>query len=200
MNIGMNPEVKEGDRIMLYHMDDDPHPIELGTVGTVVSVSYFQPNERIIHVKWDNGRSLNLISSVDAFKKINDPITESIEEFIIENEDIFEHFDWRFFRNYLYVLKDTGVVNMFTASPFLYSGKNHIDRYYGEGREEDENFQELLELAEESKHKLIQGVISFLKSKNKEIEIEEVNKFVRKFSQKLLQLYIVFSEVGRNQS
>ena len=50
----INPIVKEGDRIILYHMDNDPQPISQGTEGLVVGVSEdpFAPGERIIYVNW----------------------------------------------------------------------------------------------------------------------------------------------------
>ena len=56
---------------------------------------------------------------------------------------------------------------MFQAVPFLYSGKEWIDRYHGEDQEDNEDFQEVLEMAEESKDKIVQGVIKYLESKNK---------------------------------
>jgi hypothetical protein len=82
---------------------------------------------------------------------------------------------------------------MFEASPFLFSGKEWIDRYYGEGREDDEDFQKMLEKADDAKNKMIQGTLKYMGSKGKEIEIEEVNRILRRMAQKMVQLYVTFN-------
>jgi phage terminase Nu1 subunit (DNA packaging protein) len=91
------------------------------------------------------------------------------------------------------LLRDIGLVNMFESSPFLFSGKEWIDRYYGEGREDDENFQKFLDESEIAKNKMIQGTLKYMESKGKEIEIEEVNRILRRMAQKIVQLYVTFS-------
>ena len=58
-----------GRRIVLHKMYDDPktNPIQPNTMGTIVSVddmNYYQ-------VKWDNGRTLNLLPDEDDFEFIN---------------------------------------------------------------------------------------------------------------------------------
>lgn len=55
-----------GTRICLDYMEDDPHPIEPGTKGTVVSVD----DIGTVHCRFDNGRSLGVIPGVDSFHKI----------------------------------------------------------------------------------------------------------------------------------
>lgn len=61
---------KAGDRIRLINMPNDPHPIEMGQLGTVTGVrhqggadGWFQ-----IDVAWDNGRTLMLTSPPDEFE------------------------------------------------------------------------------------------------------------------------------------
>jgi hypothetical protein len=59
---------RPGDRVRLVAMPDDPHPIPLGTTGTVTSVrkcgsgrdAWFQ-----VDVAWDNGRTLMLVVPPD---------------------------------------------------------------------------------------------------------------------------------------
>ncbi len=68
-----------------------------------------------------------------------------------------------------------------------------IDRYHGEDQEDNEDFQEVLEMAEESKDKIVQGVIKYLESKNMDFDdMSRFNRYAQQFSQKLLQLYMNF--------
>jgi hypothetical protein len=198
-----NEELNPGDKIMIYHMEGEL-TVPPGTTGTVRKITSdpFEDNQFIISVKWDNGSTLALISSTDVWKKIDEEpkkIEESTDDdwkFITNNTDVFENFDWRWFREFLSKIRDSGFINMFGASPLLYSGKKHIDRYYGEGRENDRAFQEVLEDAEESKNKIVQGVIKYMEKNNKDLDdMDTVNRFARHFSQKLLGLYIVFSNI-----
>ena len=67
----MNTLPRVGDRIRMVAMHDDPDPIPVGQVGTVVGLrrhgrgkdEWFQ-----IDVSWDNGRTLMLVSPPDAFE------------------------------------------------------------------------------------------------------------------------------------
>jgi hypothetical protein len=81
---------------------------------------------------------------------------------------------------------------MLQSQPFLYSGREWIDRYYGENREDNEDFQEVLEMADEAKNKMIQGVLKYMESKDIEIELDKVNRLIGQFSSKILNLYISF--------
>jgi hypothetical protein len=47
-------------------------------------------------------------------------------------------------------------------------------------------------MADESKNKMIQGVMKYMDSKDMEIELEKVNRLMRKFSVDILQLYMSF--------
>jgi hypothetical protein len=60
---------RRGDRIRLVAMKDDPNPIQVGQLGTVVGIyrqdggTWYQ-----IDVAWDNGRKLMLSSPPDEFQ------------------------------------------------------------------------------------------------------------------------------------
>jgi len=198
----LNPKLEIGDRVMCYHMEGETQ-VPPGTEGTVVQIGrdpFEVKGEEIIRVNWDNGSKLSLISATDAWKKVEpSDINEQSDPswtFITENSDVFENFDWRWFRTFLTKIRNSGIVNMFGASPLLYSGRDHIDRYYGEGREDDEEMQAVLDDAEESKHKIVQGVISYMIANNKDLDnMDLVNRYARHFSQKILGLYIAFSNV-----
>lgn len=198
MKGSLNAELKVGDKVMCYHMEGEIAVLP-GTIGVVTDITTdpFEPNgdEKIISVKWENGSNLALISSTDSWKKVS---SEKIDEqrnpgwdFLTQNSDLLNNFDWRWFREYLTTIRDSGIVNMFGAAPLLYAGKSHIERYYGENMEDDENFQEVLDNAEESKNKIIDGVIKYMESNQKDVDdMDLVNRYAKTFSQKLLQLYI----------
>ena len=65
---------KEGMRVEMVSMSDDPNPVAKGTKGTIIVID----NIGTIHVKWDDGRMLGMIPGVDKYKLI--PKKKSIQE------------------------------------------------------------------------------------------------------------------------
>lgn len=66
------PLPKPGQRIACVSMVGDPHPIPSGERGTVLSVQHLHSfGEHHIHVAWDNGRTLTLISTVDKWENLS---------------------------------------------------------------------------------------------------------------------------------
>ena len=194
----LNPKLVKGDRIMCLHMDGETG-VPMGTTGTVRSVTKdpFEPDSEIINVNWDNGSTLGLLSVTDRWVKVaqetlKEQAGTSEYEYFNKNPEVFENFDWRFLRKFLNKLRDASPVNMLQSQPFLYSGREWIDRYYGEDQEDNEDFQEVLEMADEAKDKMIQGVLKYMKSENIEIDIDKVNRLIKKFDVKILKLYISF--------
>jgi hypothetical protein len=198
----LNPPVKPGDRIICYHMDGETG-VPAGTKGTVVTVTRdpFETDTdgQIIGVNWENGSKLSLLTTTDAWKKVVEEIQEQVTgspeyDFFSKNPEVFENFDYKFFKKYLLKLRESGVVNMFQASPFLYSGKEWIDRYHGEHQEDNEAFQEVLEMAEEVKNKMIQGLLKYMESKNMDIDdMSRFNNLINKFAMKINQFYMTFA-------
>ena len=196
----LNPKVTSGDRVMCLHMDGEISipPMTLGTVRNVVR-DPFEDDAEIINVTWDNGSSLSLLSLTDSWVK--EP-KEQIEEqtgsreydFFSKNPEIFENFDYKFLVKYLYKLRASGVINMFQSAAFLYSGREWIDRYYGENEEDNESFQELLDMAEECRNKMIQGLMKYMESKNMELDdMSRVNSLLKRLADKIVQLYMAFA-------
>ena len=65
-----------GTRILLLQMEDDPHPIEAGTGGTVVAVD----DIGTLHCHFDSGRQLGIVPGEDAFRKLTEEeLTEEQE-------------------------------------------------------------------------------------------------------------------------
>jgi hypothetical protein len=191
----LNPKLVVGDRIMCLHMDGEIS-VPIGTTGKVNRVSRdpFEVDSDIISVDWDNGSKLSLLTATDSWIKTDEGvIKESSEvEFFTKNPEVFENFDYKFLRDYIMKLRDSSVINMFQSPPFLYSGKEWIDRYYGENQEDNEAFQEVLEMADESKDKMIQGVLKYMEANDMEIDLNRINILIRKFAYTILKFYISF--------
>jgi RNase P/RNase MRP subunit p29 len=52
-----------GKRIRLVRMNDEPNPVESGTLGTIVHIG-----ADVINVEWDNGRRLGVIVDHDEYE------------------------------------------------------------------------------------------------------------------------------------
>jgi hypothetical protein len=63
---------------------------------------------------------------------------------------------------------------------------------YGTNQEDNEEYEEMLDMANKSKDKMVQGILSYMGSKNMEPELDSVNRYVRRFAEKLVKLYISF--------
>jgi hypothetical protein len=196
----LNPPVKSGDKIICYHMDGETG-VPPGTKGIVISVTRdpFETDSdgKIIGVNWENGSKLSLLSTTDAWKKSVEKIQESSSpqyDFFSKNPEVFENFDYKFLKKYLLKVRESGVVNMFQAAPFLYSGEEWIDRYHGEHEEDNEAFQEVLGMADEAKNKMIQGLLKYMESKNMDMDdMGRINNLMHKFAMKINQFYVTFA-------
>jgi hypothetical protein len=64
-------DLKPGDRIRLLEMPDDPCPVPVGTEGTVTDYRFPTAGDAQHYgVRWDGGRSLNLIVGVDRWELV----------------------------------------------------------------------------------------------------------------------------------
>jgi hypothetical protein len=127
-----------------------------------------------------------------AQETLTEQSVDSTFDYYNNNPEIFENFDWKFLKQFLMKLRESSVENMMSVQPFLYSGREWIDRYFGEDQEDNEAFQEVLEMADRAKDKMIQGVLNYMESEGMEIELDKVNRLMKKFSVKILELYISF--------
>lgn len=201
----INPELKIGDKIVLLHMDNESS-IMPGTKGTVKRISQVFGDTQY-SVEWENGSSLELISSVDAWdteenferrklKKIQKKdITEisSLEsnKILIKNIDIFKFFNMKFLQKYLIMVRNSGITNMFGASPYLYIGKNKIEQEIAYKDLDSDDLEDVLENAEQARDEMIQGTVKYLEANNKEVSVENVQRSLPKLAIKVLENYMV---------
>ena len=67
------PPLRQGDRIKLVDMPDDPCPVPIGTEGTVQSCEHVQIGRSSfwqVSVDWDGGRSLMLTVPPDRYERL----------------------------------------------------------------------------------------------------------------------------------
>jgi len=191
-------EISVGDRVVCLHMEDQPEMF--GVKGTVTKIENDLEGENddslLISVKWDDGSSLTMVTDYDIYSKVEkENINEDEQwDFVISNEDVVKNFDYNLLIKYLNLIQKSGIVNMFGASPLLYCGSEHLERYYGENPPNEESFNEALEMSDEAKNEMIRGTVKSLESEKKDISIEKVNSEIRKLSQKIIELWITFYE------
>lgn len=198
----MNEPVKAGDRIILLKMSGE-FSMPPGLRGTVQSVDKdpFEPDGLIIMVTWDNGSTLSLLSNLDFYKKIPNEVNEGIIKgnifkderfnYMKNNKELFENFDWKKILEFLNDIKESGVTNMYGAAPFLYSGKKWIEDKYGWGPDNREAFERVLNSSNEIKNEMIQGTLKSMDSKSAD-ELGKINNRVEKFARSFVSLFMVF--------
>ena len=198
----MNEPVKAGDRIILLKMSGE-FAMPPGLRGTIESVGRdpFESDGLIIMVKWDNGSSLSLLSSVDFYKKITNDVNEGVIKgnmfeserfnYMKNNKELFDNFDWKKILEFLNNIKESGVTNMLGSSPFLYSGRKWIENKYGDYPNNPDAFEKVLNSADEIKNEMIQGTLKSMKSGGYD-DIGKINNRVEKFARSFLTLFMVF--------
>ena len=193
----LNPKLKQGDRVVILQMNDE-YGISSGTAGTVSQVQEIFGEEQY-YVDWDNGSKLSIIPSVDAWTKEEDflkrrkkNIKESNLDKMVQHKEIFKNFDVKFLVDFMKKLRESGIINMYGSSPYLYMGKDRIyhQNYNNPIAEDNEAYDELLEMADEAQSKMISGVIKILEKEGKEVEISNINRYLKKYSEKIWDTYV----------
>lgn len=207
----INPKLNEGDRVVCIFMvgETSVMPGDRGKVSSLGNgpgfIQYF--------VDWDNGSRLSLIDEGEKtndrwmyesdydmrIKKKKPEIKESRDkspqlkqmEHLMDNINVFRLFDSKFLFDYLEKVRESGVVNMFAAAPYLYMGSDRIahEHKYNEGKDE-EAFEQVIEMADEAKEKMIQGALKVLEKEGKEIDVDLVAKRIKMYSTKVLDMFM----------
>ena len=196
----INPELKIGDTVILLHMDGETS-IPPGTKGKVLSHSRVFGDDQYT-VKWENGSTLAIISSVDLWdteenrqskKKKDIKEADEVERSkkFIKNINVFKFFNMKFLNEYLKKVRESGITNMFGASPYLYLGKDRIEhefKYKTIGNEEA--FEEVLEMANLAQSEMIRGVMNVLDHEGKEHDLNVINRYIQRYSHMVLENYM----------
>jgi len=207
----INPKLEEGDRIVLIMMPGETD-ISYGDRGTVSKVNHATSFIQYF-VDWDNGSRLALIEDLgdrpnigdkwmgeDDFdglmklkqrKNLGESDQKNKMEHLMSNIEVFRTFDRAFLFSFLEKLRESGITNMFGAAPYLYMGSDRIASVhkYDENKDEDA-FDELVEMADEAKDKMIQGAVKVLQKEGKEITVESVSRVIKRYSSKVLDMWM----------
>jgi ribosomal protein S17E len=212
-----NPELKEGDRIILVYMPDES--LDAGTKGVVTkiektpsfggssdyqyAVDWFDENNKVIS-------KLSLLPGVDSWlfdpeytqKDLNEsksrPITD-LDTLISRHEwaRLFRKSDLKYIMDYLEVIRRLGVVNMFQSGQFLGQTKEYLTKYfdlYRMQRELDDNKEELIEkildMSEKVRNIMISGAITDLERKNKTITGSSATNRVNKLASEVVKHFM----------
>jgi hypothetical protein len=189
----LNQKLIKGDRVLLLHMEGEM--VSPGTKGTVSNISKdpFEKDAVIYSVRWDDGGNLSLLSVTDAWKKIEEPIKESFEQakWFVNNKIIIECFDTRFLGQFLEKVRQSGITNMFGASPYLYMGRERIENEFKyKNIHNEEVFEEVLDMANESQTKMIDGVMKVIEKEGEEVSVELVNRRIQRYSTLFLNYWM----------
>ena len=197
MSRNVNPPLSVGDRVVLIHMDDPFTPMTIGTKGVVTNVSDdpFETDGMLYAVHWDNGSKLSLVSAVDKWLKESDinkkQIKESTADDLLRMSNLLKFTKTKLIFNFLVLLRDSGIVNMFQSTDFLWSGSDFLRKFIdfeeAKGINVDEDIkEELISMADEVRAELISSAIKYLESVNKEVTPEAVNRQVKDLAKKSL--------------
>lgn len=198
-----NPELEEGDRVICIQMNDE-FPITTGMKGTVMGVSEFE-GDKIYYVNWDNGSKLSLVEGADKWMKesqsrksrvssTNETVIKKknflTENFYQENRELFKHFNHALLHRYLKALRSSSITNMFGARPYLYMGRERIEHeHYYDNILNEEEYEKVLEMADEVRDEMIRGAMKYLQEKGEEVNLKKVSKTVDEFSKKMVIAY-----------
>jgi len=189
----MNPELKKGDRITLLYMRDESSMFP-GDSGTVTSVDVIFGDKQY-GVNWDSGSKLALLADNDAWKFEKKQIKEDELDrmnVLYKNIDVFKFFKMGFLHKYLLLVRKASIVNMFESPPYLWMGSERIKHEYKyKDIHNEEAFDEMIAMSDQAQSEMINGVINYLESEGIEENMDNINKYLRRFATMIVQNYMV---------
>ena len=188
----MNPKLKVGDRICLLYMSGElsMNPGECGVVKSVDNVF----GDIQYGVKWDNGSNLALLSDTDAWKFEKKQIKEDELDrmnVLYKNIDVFKFFKMGFLHKYLLLVRKASIVNMFQSPPYLWMGSERIKHEYKyKDIHNEDAFDKMVSMSDQAQAEMINGVINYLESEGIEENMDNINKYLRRFATMIVQNYM----------
>ena len=199
----IKPELTVNDRIVLIHMDDPYSRVPIGTKGTVTRVGNdpFEDDSKLYEVKWDNGSNLALVGISDIWIKEEDLKPSTIREAnqmddLIKLRDLLKNVDTKLIFNFLLKIRESGIVNMFQSTDFIWSGPKFLSKFIEleelKGFKIDKKLKrELIEMSGKTQSSLIAGAIKILINQGIEPNESNINRQIKDLAKKSLQFYIL---------
>jgi hypothetical protein len=212
-----NPELKQGDRIVLIYMPGED--IDTGTKGRVKSIgqapSFGGSPDYMYNIEWldDDDKvisTLSLLPETDSW--ILDPefignnlneaknrVITDLDELISRHEwsKLFKKSDLKYIMEYLEAIRQSGIVNMFQSGQFLGQTKDYLKAYFNLHRmqrdldEDDEKIIErIMEMSDNVRNIMISAAISDLEQNNKEITGKSATNRVNRLSTELVKHFM----------
>ena len=213
-----NPQLKENDRIVLIYMPGES--LETGTKGKVLKIervpSFGGDKDGIQYrVEWYNDNedvisTLSLLPDSDTWildpefksKSLQERRFDDLEPLIKHHEwaKLFKKSDLKYIMEFLELIRQLGVVNMFQSGQFLGQTKDYITKYFDlhrMQRELDENDEELIEQiierSEMVRNIMISAAVTDLERKNTEITGRSATNRVNRLASELVKEFMVFN-------
>ena len=200
-----NYQPQIGDKIIVLDSDE---PAIVGEKGLVTDIKFIY-DTKLYSIDWEDeslvNQKLSVIDGVDIVMVLNTPtIKESFparspEDFHIKNASLIRSFGpLNQYINFFKQLQKSGIVNMLTGgiSNLIWMGKDQIDDVFPKMQTRDnEEFQKLLDMADEMRMKMINGTVKFVNRniipENPEAdELELVNNYIKKISDHLYRNFL----------
>ena len=193
MNKNQNPKLKKGDRVILVNMPGEK--LDTGDKGKVIKIGDQPSNELgfdyLYKMEWydDDGKiisDLSLLPQSDTWmldreydqNDLNEARIIDLDELISRHEwsRLFKKSDLKSIMEYLFAIKQLGVVNMYESGQFLGKTEDYLTTYFNLYRKQrDLNdkdkklIKKILEMSEMVRNIMISAAINDLEQKNKEI-------------------------------
>ncbi len=211
----INPELKKGDRIILIHMDGES--IVAGTKGEVIEkekVPKFSKNDLgyQYRMKWYDNEgnvvsSLALIPEDDGWiydKSYYEKESDQINEIDSRNlDDVMNYAEllltlpkskMKIVMEYLELIRQLGIVNMFQAGSFIGVSSDYFKDYMKmksyEHEYDEELVEKITEMVDEVRNIVISASIEYLEKNNKEVTVRSVQRRMEIIARTCLKVFM----------
>ena len=196
----LNPKLEAGDRIVVLHMEDPYSAVRMGTKGTVLDIVKIPFGMGYQYkVKWDNGDTLDLIPEVDSWifandlksnKKLTNEAFGNEIKTLSKHKDIIKNMDYRPVLDYMKLVQESGLVNMFQAMPFLMADSRDLHKLIYKFDGEPEDYPELFEKIDEVRNILVSETVRIMEEKNMEFNDMTINSVFQKVCRAVMEMYM----------
>lgn len=127
---------------------------------------------------------------INTCKFEDNPLNEAVDgKTIIKNLKMMGSVNIRPAMKFLELLRKSGLTNMAGAKPYLMMGKQGITKELVYHKDGIEGYEDLVDAAEDCRNEIIRGAMEVLQSQGKDLELDSIERQVRKVMDGLMELY-----------